>query len=399
MTDVERGQQTRAVHAGEAPDPVTGASAPNIVMSTTFVTDEPAGFSINAFEGERPYIYSRWGNPTISQLELKLAAFEDAEACLAFGSGMAATSALLLSSLSAGDHLVMSDVNYAGTAEFARTTLPRFGIDVSFVDTSDPDAVTDAMRAATKMVWIETPTNPILRLTDIRAIAKVAHAGDALLAVDSTFATPIATQPVNLGADFVVHSLTKYIGGHGDALGGAVLGSRAHIDALMEDALVHHGGVMSPFNAWLIMRGAATLPLRMRAHAAGALAVAQFLETHPAVTRTLYPGLASHPQHALATKQMRCGSGMISFQVNDGPAMAQRLATTLEVIHYAVSLGHQRSLIYWIPTDEMMATTFKLSPQSEARYRSFAGDGVFRLSVGLEDADDLIRDLDRAFGS
>ncbi|MXY04645.1 MAG: aminotransferase class I/II-fold pyridoxal phosphate-dependent enzyme, partial [Gammaproteobacteria bacterium] len=343
-----------------------------------------------------PYIYTRWGNPTVKMLEEKLAALEGAEDCVAFGSGMAATTAVLMAGLKAGDHLVMSDVNYAGTAELARSTLPDYGIETTPVDTSDLGAVKAAMRPETRMLWIETPANPIMRLTDIAAVAAIAAAHEVPLAVDSTFATPIATQPLALGADFVVHSLTKYIGGHGDALGGAVLGSRERIEPLRTRPLVHFGGALSPFNAWLIARGAATLPIRMRAHEEGAMKVAAFLEDHPAVGRVNYPGLPSHPQRALAERQMANCSGTLSFQVRgDGAALARRMAKQLEIIHYAVSLGHHRSLIYWIDTDAMMESTFHLEGEPLAGYRAFAGDGLFRLSVGLEDADDLCPDLDR----
>ncbi len=390
------GIRTRAVHGGESIDPVTGASAPNLVMSTTFATEEPAGFSIHDFKSERPYIYTRWGNPTVEMLEGKLASLEGAEACAAFGSGMAATAALLLTVLKAGDHLVVSDVHYAGTAELAHSTLSKYSISATAVDTSDLAMVEQAIAPATRMIWIETPANPILRLTDIAAMAAIAKRHGLLLAVDSTFATPIATRPLGLGADFVVHSLTKYIGGHGDALGGAVLGSRERIEPLRSNALVHFGGVLSPFNAWLIARGAATLPIRMRTHAEGARHVAEFLEGHPAVGRILYPGLASHPQHELATRQMANCSGMVSFQADGGETLARRMAKELEIVHYAVSLGHHRSLIYWIDTAAMMESTFHLAGEQLARYRAFAGDGVFRLSVGLEDAEDICRDLDRA---
>lgn len=389
------GIKTRAVHGGERPNAITGASAPDLVMSTTFAMDEPAGFSINAFEGEVPYIYTRWGNPTIKMLEDKLAALEGAEDCVAFGSGMAATSALLFATLKAGDHLVISDVNYPGTAELVRDTLSNYGIGSTAVDTSDLAAVEAAITPATRMIWIETPANPILRLTDIAAVSLIAKRHGLTLAVDSTFATPIATRPIELGADYVVHSLTKYIGGHGDALGGAVLGSREHIDPLRTHALVYFGGVLSPFNAWLIARGAATLPIRMRAHEEGARQVAAFLEDHPAVKRVNYPGLKSHPQHDLAARQMDNYSGMLSFQVDDGPVVAKRMAESLDIIHFAVSLGHHRSLIYWIGTDDMLTTTFKLTGTQAAQYRQYAGDGLFRLSVGLEDAADVCADLDR----
>ena len=378
------GPNTRAVHGGEAVDPITGASAPNLVMSTTFAMDEPAGFSISAFEGEMPYVYSRWGNPTSKMLEGKLAALEGAEDCVAFASGMAATAALLLTTLKAGDHLVISDVNYAGTAEFSRGTLAKYGISSTAVDTCDPSKVEAAIRPETRMIWIETPANPILRLTDIAAVAAVAKRHQLPLAVDSTFATPIATRPIELGADFVVHSLTKYIGGHGDALGGAVLGRRERLEPLRTHALVYLGGVISPFNAWLIARGAATLPIRMRAHEEGAQCVAAFLADHPSVGRVNYPGLDSHPQRALAVRQMANMSGTLSFQVRgDGMALAERMAKELEIIHFAVSLGHHRSLIYWIDTDAMMESTFHLTGEQLAHYREYAGDGVFRLSVGV----------------
>ena len=391
----DTGTNTLAVHGGERPNPTTGASAPDLVMSTTFTMDEPAGFSISAFEGDVPYVYTRWGNPTVKMLEQKLALLEGADECVAFGSGMAATSALLLTTLKAGDHLVVSDVNYAGTAELVRGTLPGYGIASTAVDTSDLAAVEAAITPTTRMIWIETPANPILRLTDIAAVAAIAKRRGLLLAVDSTFATPIATRPIELGADYVVHSLTKYIGGHGDALGGAVLGGRDSLAGLRTHALVYFGGVLSPFNAWLIARGAATLPIRMRAHEEGARQVADFLTDHPAVRRVNYPGLASHPQHELASRQMANYAGILSFQVDGGEAVAQRMAKELELIHFAVSLGHHRSLIYWIATDAMLASTFKLTGVQAQRYRAFAGDGVFRLSVGLEDAADLCRDLDR----
>ncbi|MGI9406051.1 MAG: trans-sulfuration enzyme family protein, partial [Hyphomicrobiaceae bacterium] len=261
-------------------------------------------------------------------------------------------------------------------------------------DSSDPRNVADALRPATRLVWIETPANPIMRLTDIAAVARIAHDGGAKLAVDSTFATPVATRPLSHGADYVVHSLTKYFCGHGDALGGAVIGSREDIAAIGAEAGIHHGGVISPFNAWLIMRGAGTLPVRMAAHAKAATTIAQWLEQHPRVTRVNYPGLKSHPQHALAASQMENFSGMLSFSVTDHEPVRRKIADDLNIIHHAVSLGHHRSLICWIGTDDVMETTFKLEGGQLASYRAVAGDGVFRLSVGLEDPEDLIADLD-----
>jgi methionine-gamma-lyase len=252
-----------------------------------------------------------------------------------------------------------------------------------------------AIRPETKMLWIETPANPIMRLSDIAALAKLARAKDVRdVVVDSTFASPIATRPLALGADFVVHSLTKYIGGHGDAMGGAVLGRKDALDALNLEATVHYGGVLSPFNAWLILRGAATLPIRMRAHEETAIAVARFLESHKRIKRVFYPGLESHPQHALARRQMANFSGMMTFLVEDGPALARRMVSGLRIVHYAVSLGHHRSLVYYIPTADLMRSTFRLEGEMLARYRAFAGDGLFRFSVGLEDAEDICADLD-----
>ena len=257
------GLRTAAVHAGEFPDPATGASAPNLVMSSTFVTSDAAGFSAHDLDDDAGFLYSRWSNPTVAQLEAKLCALEGAEACLCFGSGMAAATGLFLSLLGSGDHVVMADTNYAGVAELGRETLPRLGIGVSLVDPSEPDNVEKAIRPETKLIWLETPANPIMRLTDLAAVVRgaAAHSG-VRVAVDSTFATPVATRPLELGADYVMHSLTKYIGGHGDAVGGAVLGSREAVGALRLEAGIHYGGVLSPFNAWLIMRGAATLPIR-----------------------------------------------------------------------------------------------------------------------------------------
>jgi methionine-gamma-lyase len=367
-------------------------------MSTTFVIDTDISFSANELATDAPFVYTRWGNPTIAQLEQKLAALEGAEAGLAFASGMAAITGLFLWALRAGDHIIMSDVAYAGAAELTNDLLPQVGVEVTKVDLSDLTAVRAAFRPNTKLVYAETPANPILRLVDVEALAAVTHAAGARLAVDSTFATPIALRPLELGADFVLHSLTKYLGGHGDAIGGALLGSEKDLADIRHGVGIHVGGVMSPFNAWLIMRGVATLPIRMRAHAEGAMAVATYLEQHPKVTRVIYPGLPSHPQHELAKRQMKNFSGMIQFQTQDGLKSARDLSTRLRVIHYAVSLGHHRSLVIYLPTDDLLRSSFRLTVEQEASYRAYAGDGLFRLSVGLEDAEDLIADLEQALG-
>lgn len=391
------GMQTRAVHAGESPDPATRASAPNLVMSTTFVLDEAGGsFSGLSLTDDSPFVYTRWGNPTVRQLEHKLANLENGEAAVAFSTGMAAAAALLLHLLAPGDHLLVSDVAYAGVAELVRDTLAKLGIQISAADLSDPEDVARSLRPNTRLVWAETPANPILKLTDIRLVADLVHRAGAELVVDSTFATPIATRPIELGADYVVHSLTKYLGGHGDALGGAIIGRAERLSKLRLDTSIHLGGALSPFNAWLILRGMATLPLRMAAHAHNAAAVARFLESHRRVKRVVYPGLASHPQAELARRQMANFSGMLAFQTDDGPQLAQRFAQRLEVFHYAVSLGHHRSLICYLATDDLQKNSFRMDDEHQARYRAYAGDGIFRVSVGLEDPADLCADLDQA---
>ena len=393
-----RGFMTRAVHSGESPDAATGASAPNIVMSSTFVIDEPISFSAQDKPDDAPYVYSRWDNPTVTVLQDKLAALEEAEACRCFASGMAATSALLLSTLSQGDRLVMSDSNYPGTAELARKTLTRLGVDVILADLSDLEAAARAITAGVRLVWAETPANPTLRLTDIRGVAELAHSVGAEFAVDSTFATPVATRPLLLGADYVVHSLTKYCCGHGDAMGGAVLGRRDKLKNVESDGQIYMGGVISPFNAWLINRGLATLPMRMQVHQTNATRVAEFLEGHKKVKKVLYPGLSSHPQFDLAVRQMDNYSGMVSVQVEDGPGLVERMMSDLKIFHYAVSLGHHRSLIYWLGTDDLMQSSYALEGRALDAYRAFAGDGVFRISVGLEDPEDLCDDLAQILG-
>lgn len=396
-----KGLSTTAIHAGEGPDPTTGASAPNIVMSSTYVSEDVAGFSAHELSDDSPFLYSRWSNPSVRALENKIAALEGTEACLCLASGMAAASAIFLTVLSAGDHAIVSDVSYAGVAELVRDTLPRFGIAVSLVDMTDLEAVAAAVRPNTKLIHTESPANPIMRLTDLEAVSRIAHEAGARHSCDVTFASPVGQNSAALGVDYVMHSITKYIGGHGDAVGGAVCGRTEDIKALTVEAAIHHGGILSPFNAWLIARGTATLPLRMRAHQEGAMAVARWLEDHPKVTKVYYPGLESHPQHDLARRQMRNYSGMLSFQVGDeatGEALAARMAKDLQVIHYAVSLGHHRSLIWWLPTAGIIDSSFRLSGAQLERYRAFAGDGIFRLSIGLEDAEDLVADLGRVLG-
>ena len=321
-----------------------------------------------------------------------MAALEGAQAALATASGMAAISALLFTFLKSGDHVVASEVCYAAAMELFGEHLPARGIEATTVDTSDPDAVRSAIRDNTRLLYVETPANPILRLSDIRLMAQIARAAKILLAIDSTWAGPCLQRPIELGADYVIHSATKYLNGHGDALGGVIVGPRDGIHQIRKTALVHLGGVMSPFNAWLIARGMSTLPLRMARHSESAQTLAEFLQGHPAVERVVYPGLASHPQHELAGRQMAAGGGMITLQLKRGIEAAISMAEKARLFTYATSLGHARSLWFYYPSDLYVDAVPYLSDAQKKRFRAWIGDGIVRLSVGLEDPDDLMAD-------
>jgi cystathionine beta-lyase/cystathionine gamma-synthase len=368
-------------------------------MSTSF---KLPGFGIKLFEAMTmdkpgaPYVYTRWSNPTLGTLEERLAALEGAEASLVTATGMAAVSALVLTFLSSGDHLIASEVCYAGSVELFGIHLPRLGIEVSLVDTSELDQVREAVRPNTRMIYVETPSNPIQRISDIQGLAEIAHSSRARLAIDSTWAGPTLQRPLDLGADYVVHSLTKYLNGHGDALGGVIAGPEHGIHRIRKEMLVHLGGAMSPFNAWLILRGLVTLPMRMRQHCQSAMRVAQFLETHPRVARVTYPGLESHPHHDLAKNQMSDFGGMITFQLKGGLGSAITLAEKIRIFSYATSLGHAHSLLFYYPSDLYIDAAAYLTAEQKKRIRQWAGDGVVRASIGLEDTQDLIDDLDQA---
>ncbi|MEM7371858.1 MAG: PLP-dependent aspartate aminotransferase family protein [Bacteroidota bacterium] len=389
------GIQTLSIHAGETSNFQNGATIAPITMATSFKVDPAVSFSAEELDEHSPHVYTRWGNPTIDILEKKIAALEDGEAALAFGSGIAAVSGLILHLLKSGDRILMSDISYAGVREFGNDLLAGYGIEVISVNMADMQAVEAALSKPVQLAFLETPCNPICRLTDIRAVAERVHAQGGMVAVDSTFATPLATRPLGLGADFVIHSLTKYLGGHGDAIGGIVVGKKAAIQALKARISIHLGGIISPFNAWLINRGLATFPLRMQAHARNARQLSEFLEAHPRVKKVIYPGLPSHPQAELAQQQMQNFSGMLAFQTEQPQIIIQRMVERLKIFHYAVSLGHHKSLIFYIPTDAIQASSFQLDEVNLAAYREYAGDGVFRVSVGLEDANDLCRDLEQ----
>lgn len=388
------GFRTRAVHGGTAPDPATRAIAPSIQPSVNFASAYgEIGLSAAASGGDAEFVYSREGHPNARQLERRLALLEGGEDAVVFASGMAAIAALCLQLLDAGDHVVIGDVSYAGSAELLRDLLPAKGIAVSVADFSDLADVEAALRPRTRLLFGEAPCNPTTKLFDVSAVAGIARGAGAPLAVDATFATPVALRPLGLGADLVVHSLSKFIGGHGDALGGAVIGREDVIGRLRDDLAIRLGGAISPFDAWLLLRGSETLDLRVRAATETAGRLARLLESHPFVTRTLHPGLPSHPQHALAQAQMLLPGAMLSFSVRDADAFGRALAERGRLITYATSLGTTRTVILHCDTADLQRTTYRFDDDHLARYRAWAGDGVFRLSPGIEDADDLAAEL------
>jgi cystathionine gamma-synthase len=387
---------TLSLHAGSGAHSSGSAVSSTPVLSTSFYTKPgEIGFSANDLNEGAAHFYTRWSNPTVDTLESRMAALDSAEAAIAFASGMAAISALFMDRLAHGDHLIIANVCYAGVAELANDILPRQGISVTTVDVSDLEAVAAAIRPETKLIHIETPSNPILRIADVSAIAKIAHDCGAELSVDATIATPIGMQPLALGADYVIHSMTKYICGHGDALGGSIAGRSEDIARIRRGALIHIGGCLCPFSAYLILRGMETLSARMQIHEANARKLANWLENHPKIANVIWPGLASHPQHELAKSQMSNFSGLMSFTVKgEGAKAASILADHLKLISYAVSLGKTKSLIFYIPTNDILGSSFNLDERESAKYRAVAGEGVFRFSVGIENVDDLIADLD-----
>lgn len=385
------GFRTRQIHQGGHPDPHTGSLSMPIFQTSTFVmrnAQHGADLFSHATNG---YIYTRLGNPNHAVVEAKLADLEGGEAAIATASGMAAISGTFLTLLGAGDHIVSGRVIYGCTFSLIHHSLPRFGIDATFVDTSDPRAVAAAMRPETKMVFVETPSNPTLDLVDLEAIAAVAHRHGALLVVDNTFCTPYLQRPLELGADLVVHSATKYLNGHGDVIAGFVVGPEETIQKIREVGLKDlTGAVLGPFEAFLTLRGMKTLSYRMDAHSANATKVARFLEQHPAVERVIYPGLPSHPQYQLARRQMRQPGGMVAFEVRGGRAAGAAVIDHVELISIAVSLGDLESLIEHPAS--MTHSTY--TPEELAEFG--ISEGLVRLSVGLEDPEDLVQDLDNA---
>jgi cystathionine beta-lyase/cystathionine gamma-synthase len=378
------GFRTKQVHAGVTPDPTTGAILTPVYQSTTFVQD-----SVDEYMA-KGYSYARAGNPTVRALEEKLTALEGGVDTTAYGSGMAATVAVFLALLQQGDHVVLADVVYGGTYRFADQFLTKFGVDVSFVDASDIDAVSAAIRDTTKLVFTESPANPTLKVTDLAAVSALTRDRSILHVTDNTFLTPYYQRPFELGADIIIHSTTKFLDGHNATLGGAVVVNDAELHEKIAFARLSAGLVMSPWVAWLTLQGTKTLSERMDRQSANAMAVAEFLATHDKVEYVNYPGLADHPQHELSAKQATGFGAMVCFEVEGGVEAGKKLMDTVELWALAENLGAVESLI-----THPVTMTHAAIPREE-RIAAGITDGLVRLSVGLEDAEDLIEALDVA---
>ncbi|MEE4264005.1 MAG: PLP-dependent aspartate aminotransferase family protein [Desulfobacteraceae bacterium] len=395
------GLDTLCVHAGEGTDTDTKAIRRPIHMANSFEfpADVEELLKTISWEHLDKFQYTREHSPTPRHLEERLAVLEGGEDCIVSASGMGAIAAALFTLLKAGDHIVASEVSYTGTQKLLGFHLPRYGVDVSLVDTTDPAEVGNAIRADTRVVYVETPGNPVVSISDIAKIAGMAHAVGATMIVDSTWSGLVNQHPLALGADLVIHSATKYINGHGDALGGAIIGPRKMLTDIRECGIVHLGACISPFNAWLILRGSVTLPLRMAKHSQNSLAVASFLESHPKVKSVTYPGLKSHPSFALAAKQMNAPSGMLNFNLQADMMAHFEFLKHLKLITHAVSLGHDQSLIVYIPTEFFFEDMVVFNDAQKEKYRRLMGEGIFRLSVGIENAVDIIEDLRQALNT
>lgn len=378
--------ETLAVHGGARKDDTFGAINGPIYMTSNYRI--PTDGTPVDWSGTESNIYARNRNVNQMVLQGKLCALTGAEDCAVFASGVAALAGVFVPFLNTGDHAVVSEVCYSATNLLFRKYLPeKYGIEVSFVDSTDTEAVKAAIRPNTKLVHIETPGNPTTGISDIEAIAGLTHSVGALLSVDATFAGPICIYPLKLGADLEIHSMTKYINGHGDSLGGCVLGRKELLAEVKEIAMVNFGGILSPFNAWLIARGLVTLPMRMAQHSSVAMKVAEFLESCPAVRFIWYPGLKSHPQHELAERLMHGSySGMISFDIKGDEKAHEKFLDSLTLVTHAVSLGDMESLIVY----------YDKNSDKLPHYPPIYREGFFRFSIGLENADDLICDLRQA---
>ncbi|MEX0797043.1 MAG: PLP-dependent aspartate aminotransferase family protein [Acidimicrobiia bacterium] len=381
------GFRTKQVHAGVEPDPTTGAILTPIYQSTTFVQE-----SVDEYMA-KGYSYARAGNPTVRAFENKLTALEGGLDTTAYGSGMAATVAVFLALLEAGDHIIIADVVYGGTYRFADQFLRKFGVEVSFADAADPDALASAVRDNTRMIFTETPANPTLKLTDLQAVSDLCQRSGVLHVTDNTFLTPYFQRPFELGADVIVHSTTKFLDGHNATLGGAVVVNDAALQEKIAFARISAGLVMSPMVAWLTLQGSKTLSERMDRQSANAMEIASWLQSHPGVEYVNYPGLEEHPQHDLARTQASGFGAMVCFEVSGGVDAGKKLMDTVELWSLAENLGSVESLVTHPATMTHAAIPY------EERVAAGITDGLVRLSVGLEDVEDLTADLDKALQS
>ncbi|HXH17541.1 MAG TPA: PLP-dependent aspartate aminotransferase family protein [Chitinophagales bacterium] len=372
---------TLTVHAGIKPDPTTGAIVPPIYQTATYVLDE-----VGKGKG---YDYTRSSNPTRAVLEANIAALEGGKYGVAYASGMSAVDAVL-KFFNPGDHIVCSDDVYGGVSRLYNMVLARYGLEFTYVDTSYPDKVEKAIRKNTKMIWVETPTNPLLKVTDLAAISGIAKKKKILFGIDNTFATPYLLRPMEYGADIVVHSTTKYLSGHNQIIGGMAVVNDDKLHEQLKFIQKSLGAVPSPFDCWLILLGVKTLALRMERHCANGMKVAAWLEKHPKVKRVMYPGLKSHPQHAIAKAQMKGFSGMITFELKGTIEAGIKLMNNVKLCALAESLGAVETMI------THPATMTHGSVPKEVREARGLTDGIVRLSVGIEDADDIIADLEQA---
>lgn len=388
--DKKLGFATRAVHAGQEPDPQHGALSTPIFQTSTFVFQDVAQGAARFAGTQEGYIYTRLGNPTVTALEEKIASLEGGEAAAACSSGMAAVSSVIMALVSQGDHVVHSGALYGCTYALLHEIAPRFGIEATGLDTSDLAAVKKALQPNTKVIYLESPTNPTMRISDIGGVAKIAHTHGAKVVVDNTFMSPYLQRPLEMGADVVIHSATKYINGHGDVVAGLIISDKETIKSIKMTTLKDFGGTISPFDAWLILRGAKTLPLRMDRHSSNAMAIAKYLEKHPRVAKVYYPGLESFDQHELAKQQMQGFGGIMSFELTGGYAAGVALMDKVKLCHLAVSLGDIDTLI-----QHPASMTHSVVPEAE-RLATGITPGLVRLAVGLEDVEDIIGDLEQA---
>jgi len=390
MKSKSKGFSTKAVHAGERRDPVTGAVVTPIYETSVFgfsSTKELIDVMSEKVEG---YTYTRYGNPTVATVERKMIELEGAEDSAVFSSGMAAITTTMLTLTSSGDHVVSTRDLYGGTLAFFKDVLPKFGVEVSFVETTDLDEIKSAFQGNTRVVFVETPTNPTLKIVDVSKVAKLCEKRGITVVVDSTFASPYNLQPLRFGVDIVVHSATKYLGGHNDVTAGVVCGPKDFVQKL-KVMRKHLGGTLDPHAAWLLLRGLKTLGLRMERHNSNGMKVARHLEEHPKVRRVYYPGLPGHSQYSIARKQMRGFGGVVSFELDGDFETAMKFVDNLKLCFLAASLGGAETLA----TQPVTSSHYYVS--AEDRKKAGITDELIRLALGIEDPEDIIADLDQAF--